>query len=119
MSDTNRSKLARGCAGLSLGQAAKLFNITAEELREIEDSEKLTDNLEPLGVIVLAATYGCSVEWITGVVKQHDYKSIDKIKGADKLSTHDRDVLAEFAAMLPMNTRTADMRLKMASKKHS
>lgn len=117
VNDINRSKIAREHAGLSVGQAAKLFNITTAELNEIEAEAQLSDILEPLSIGVLCAYYGVSVEWITGVVARRDYASIDKIKGADELSFHDRDVLAEFAAAMPRDNRTKELRFEICRKK--
>lgn len=117
----NRSAIARDRAGLSLGQAARLFNITVDELAEIEEADKLTDILEESGVVILAATFGVSVEWVTGVVPQYDYASVDKMiicgRGHDGVSPRDREVLAEFAASLPRETRTARQRLDDVRKK--
>lgn len=97
----NRSEIARTRAGLSIAQAAKLFNVTVEDMREIEDpNTTLSDSLEPLSIIMLCVYYGVRSEWITGQVPRYDYASVDKIKGSESLTQNDRDVVAEFAASM-------------------
>jgi hypothetical protein len=94
----NRSKLARQRAGLSVGQAAILLGIEREHLVVIEEMDV---QLADFDFTRMADTYGCRVEWIIGEVDQYDFAAVDAIDGADRLTPHDRKVIAEFVAMIP------------------
>lgn len=93
----NRLRRARERAGLSVGQAARLMGLDRDELLEIEEELPLPASVAERFVEI----YGTRVEWLTGEVALHDYARVDKIKGAGKLSFHDRDIVAEFAASIP------------------
>jgi hypothetical protein len=96
--NTNRSKLARERAGLTIGQAARLLNMPSGDLLGIEERDSDFDATDQMK---LAALYQVRIEWLTGDAELRDYASVDKIDGADKLSFHDRDIIAEFAASIP------------------
>jgi transcriptional regulator with XRE-family HTH domain len=98
----NRSKRAREQAGLSLAQAAKYLGMSQDAVAHIEDSDEAYDAADK---IKLADAYGVGIEWMDGSRAERDYASIDSMRGADSLSFHDRDVLAEFAASLPRRPR--------------
>lgn len=92
----NRARRARELAGLSVGQAAKLLGMTAPVLRMLEIPEcELKGDADKL-----AALYRVGAEWIRGEGPDRDYESIRNMRGHEKLSDHDRDVIAEFAAGL-------------------
>jgi hypothetical protein len=55
--------------------------------------------------------YGVNYPWLAGEVPLHDYASIDKMNGADKLVFKDRDDLAMFAASMPRDGRSYMERL--------
>lgn len=98
MKKANRSKLAREKAGLTVKQAAALLHIEPDYLIVVEEMDV---QLADFDFNKLAELYGCRVEWITGEVEQHDYASVDGISGSEKLTQHDRTVVAEFIAMMP------------------
>jgi transcriptional regulator with XRE-family HTH domain len=98
----NRSKRAREQAGLSLAQAAKWLGMSQDGVARIEGSDEA---YEAADRVKLAAVYGVDVEWMDGSRAERDYASIDSMRGADNLSFHDRDILAEFAASLPRRPR--------------
>jgi len=111
VSDTNRSERARMHAGLSVGQAAKFLKMDRDDLIRSEKAETLDDDLVPK----LCDVYYVWSEWIKGEVPQHDYESIDKmvvcsrnVDVGEPLTSHDRDILAEFAASMPHNTKTSE-----------
>lgn len=97
----NRAKRARERAGLSIVQAAKLTGIRADELLELEELTTLAD----ADAERLVEIYGVTIEWLTGKVAQLDFEALDKIKGSQVLSFHDRNVIAEFIAALPRRER--------------
>lgn len=114
----HRFKLARERAGLSLGQAAKLLGIERVELEHAEASTLNTwcgrigcpggtlhahdiDDKMFTTPEQLAEVYGVNVPWLIGAVPQHDYEAMKDARGYDKLTEHDRDVVAEFAASIP------------------
>lgn len=99
MSDKNRSKRARMVAGLSAGQAAKILGWNVSDIAAVEAADGLDGHTAEL----LADIYHVRPEWLCGEVPLRDYVSIENMKGADKLSSHDRDVLAEFAASMKRN----------------
>lgn len=94
----NRAKLGRERAGLSVEQAALLLGVPVGVLDAVEELEPAQANFD---FRRLADLYQCRIEWLTGEVPRCDFEAIDSIKGADKLTHHDRDVLAEFAASMP------------------
>jgi hypothetical protein len=124
----HRLTLARARAGLSIGQAAKLLG---RDRAELEYAEGSTLNLFcgrfgcPGGQLHahdpgdqawpsaerLAELYAVNVPWLTGDVPLRDYDAMKGVRGYDKLPDHDRDVVAEFAASLPRNSRTPSERL--------
>ncbi len=94
----NRCRLARERAGLNMGQAAKLLGITRDELARIEDpARQMVERAEDL-----AALYHVDVEWLTGHKPLRNYDAMRDVRGYDELSEHDRDMVAEFAASLPL-----------------
>ena len=94
----NRCKEAREQAGLSIGQAARMFNISVECLDLFEQPDVITPDHNR---IAMADRYGCSEEWLRGEGPDMDYATIKAMKGSEDLSFHDRDILAKFAASLP------------------
>lgn len=98
MPPTNRARLARERAGLSIGQAVKHLGIEHERLVCVEESDVAFAKED---VADMAKAYGVRVEWLTGEVERYDYANVAKMKGAEELSFHDRDVIAEFAASMP------------------
>lgn len=103
MTTKHRAKLARENAGLSVGQACKMLGLTREELTAIEESDQAFADV-PDDVGVMALVYGVNREWLAGEIPRHDYAAVDKIDGADRLTFHDRDVLAETLAAMPRAT---------------
>ncbi len=91
----NRCRLARERAGLSVGQAAKLLGMERDELLQIEDPATSNFPAEQL-----ADVYGVNVEWLEGRIPQYDYLTVDRIRGSEILTGHDRDTIAEFAASM-------------------
>lgn len=94
----HRFRLARKQAGLTLGQAALMLGTTTVHISAIENDQH---NPSPGELKNMADVYGVNVEWMMGTSEQHDYAKIDSIHGAEKLSPHDRDVIAQFAASMP------------------
>jgi transcriptional regulator with XRE-family HTH domain len=94
---TNRSQLARERAGLSIGQAARLLNMSTSDLGAIEERATIM----PDHANRLAEVYQVRVEWLAGEVELRDYSVVDGMRGADGISPHDRDVVAEFTASMP------------------
>lgn len=94
----NRCKRARERAGLSVDQAAKILGITTDGLLLIEEDDSCYAIADRANI---DSIYAVNVDWLGGDAELHDYASIEKIRGADRLTFHDRDVLAEFAASLP------------------
>ncbi len=98
----NRSRAARKQAGLSVGQAARWLGMSADAVTKIEEDDAayaVADHAK------MADVYGVDVEWLAGGGASRDYDTIDRMRGADTLSFHDRDVLAEFAASMPRRTK--------------
>lgn len=96
MNDKNRSRRARIVSGLSVKQAAHLLGVGHEYITQLEESEKIDVEMLPK----LVSLYSVRKEWLTGEVPQHDYSVVDAMRGASKLTPHDRDAVAEFAALL-------------------
>jgi hypothetical protein len=96
---TNRAKLAREHAGLSLGQAVKLLGIA--ELLIIEESDSAFADLAEPDRTRMAELYGVNLEWLTGEGERYDFKAMAGVRGWDEISDHDRYVVAEFAASMP------------------
>ncbi len=97
MTSKHRADRARERAGLSVGQAAKLLNMLPSDLQAIEErSTILPDHANRL-----AELYQVRVEWLTGEVELRDYTAVDGMRGAEGITPHDRDVVAEFAASMP------------------
>jgi transcriptional regulator with XRE-family HTH domain len=94
---TNRSQLARERAGLSIGQAASLLNMSTSDLSAIEERATIM----PEHANRLAEVYQVRVEWLAGEVELRDYSVVDGMNGAENISPHDRDAVAEFAASMP------------------
>lgn len=94
----HRSRLARERAGLSIGQAAKLLGVDRGVIRQIE-AAPIVDREDRAKQ--MAELYGVNVPWLLGEAPQHDYAWVDKTPGGDKLSSNDRDTIAEFAASMP------------------
>lgn len=98
MAKANRARLARERAGLTIGQAATLLGIEKQHLVIVEELDPAQADFD---FTKLAELYQCRIEWITGEVEQHDYARLDALPGADRLTPHDRKVIAEFIAMIP------------------
>jgi transcriptional regulator with XRE-family HTH domain len=99
----NRSRAARENAGLSVGQVARFLGMSAEAISQIEADDAayaVADRTR------LADVYGVNIEWLDGDREARDYASIDSMNGADQLTFHDRDILAEFAASMPRSAPT-------------
>lgn len=99
----HRFKLARERAGLSLGQAAKLLGIERHALEQIE-ARPIADREDQAEQ--LAELYMVNVPWLTGAAPLRDYEAMKSARGYDKLTEHDRDTVAEFAASLPRGRGT-------------
>ena len=98
----NRSRLARERAGLTIGRAAHYLGIPSGDLLAIEERDS---DFATADHTKMCEVYGIRLEWLTGEVPQYDYDAIKAIAGADELTFHDRDILAEFAASMPRITR--------------
>jgi transcriptional regulator with XRE-family HTH domain len=98
----NRSKIARERAGLSVGQAARHTGIDRDALILYEESDAA---FAMANQPALASVYGVNLPWLRGEVPERDYAHVDRIKGADKLTSHDRDIIAEFVAAMPRGKR--------------
>lgn len=95
----NRIAKARTNAGLSIGQAAKLVGV---ERSVIEEAEKANVNDLASGLTTrMAEVYLVDPDWMLGVKPQYDREAMKEAKGFENLSTHDRDIIQEFAASLP------------------
>jgi transcriptional regulator with XRE-family HTH domain len=94
----NRARLARDRAGLSVGQAAKLLGVDPDVLTRWEESDAAFFDAP---WVSMADVYGVNIEWLTGECDRYDYATVKSIPGADELTFHDRDVIAEFAASMP------------------
>lgn len=94
----NRAGIARKNAGLSIGQAAKLLGVSSDDLAKIEVFDSAFADADQQK---LADLYRVRIEWLTGEVPRRDYAAVDKLDNADKITAHDRDIVAEFAASLP------------------
>lgn len=120
----NRCRIARENAGLSVGQAVNLstdddiaLHVDRDTLVSIEQSDALfaASAIEQR----IAHRYGVNVEWLRGDVDRHDYARVDAMKGADRLTSHDRDTIAEFAAsMARTDAGTAAERIARVRAKH-
>lgn len=95
---TNRAQIARKNAGLSVNQAAKLLGVLPLELAQVEEFDS---HFADADHVKLAEIYGVNVEWLTGEAERYDYDRVSKMRGADRLKPHDRDIIAEFAASMP------------------
>lgn len=94
----NRYRKARERAGLTLGQASRILGIAITDLSGMElCSVEATE----AALTAMRDHYQVGRSWLVGEAPLRDYKTIDAMKGADKLSESDRDTLAEFAASLP------------------
>lgn len=101
MTIKNRATRARQQAGLSIGQAAKLLPLDREELVRIETDD---DAYAAAGHRVrqrMAEVYMVDPAWMNGETDLRDYDAIKDVRGADDITNHDRDILAEFAASMP------------------
>jgi transcriptional regulator with XRE-family HTH domain len=98
----HRARRARERAGLSVEQAGALLGLKQEHLLILEDLQAVFDNTDLNVRVRMADYYGVNYEWLTGEVPLYDFEAVDKIKGVADLSFHDRDILAEFAAALPL-----------------
>lgn len=94
----NRARLARKNAGLTLGQASRITGIDITVISRIE--LELDVPIDPAILVTMCDVYGVNSEWLAGDVPQHDYATVDKMRGADNLCDHDRDIVAEFAASM-------------------
>lgn len=96
---TNRAKLARERAGLSLGQAVKLLG--AANLLLIEESDSAFADTTEVERTKMCIVYGVNLEWLTGERERYDYAAMAGVKGWDEISEDDRNTVAEFAASMP------------------
>lgn len=94
----NRAKRAREHAGISIGQAARLLGMTTDELLMIEERDSSYANADQSR---LAEIYCVNLEWLSGTSERYDYETVKNMRGADSLTFHDRDIIAEFAASMP------------------
>jgi len=94
----NRSRRAREHAGLSIAQAATMLGLTKDELILIEERDSCFADANQAK---MADTYAVNIEWLSGDADLRDYESIKGMRGADNLTFHDRDIIAEFAASMP------------------
>lgn len=97
----SRAKLAREQSGLSLRQAAKMLDVDSHDLLKAEEYDAEFDGLEVDVVRLMCDVYGVNEPWLRGDVDRYDRKRVDEMAGADKLTFHDRDVIAEFVASMP------------------
>ena len=97
----SRAKIARKNAGLSIGQAARLLGMLDEDVRLTEEADVACERYAPR----LADVYGVNIPWLLGEVEHCDYDALKGIQGADGLTFHDRDVIAEFIASMPRKTK--------------
>ena len=102
-------------AGLSVGQAAKFLDIDRDALIRIERADEIDADTLPK----LLSLYSVRKEWLVGEVAQHDYSAVDRTKGAEKLTPHDRDAVAEFAAFMPRNKKSLVLRLEEIKKRNT
>lgn len=94
----NRSRRARVSAGLSLGQAARRLGVTHDQLAAVEEQDAVYAGADSSQ---LATLYGVNLDWLSGRSELCDYAALKKVRGADELPFHDRDILAELYASLP------------------
>lgn len=111
----NRTKLARERSGLSVGQACKLLELERDELLRIEEADTWYDAVHPSTIRAMIDIYSVKPEWMAGECEQHDYEKLKTIKGAETLSDHDRDIIAEFVAAMP--TRKSKTLAEIAAEK--
>lgn len=109
----NRSGQARKQSGLSLAQSARLLRMEIDELKRVEESDASYASTDR---VRMASVYGVDIEWMDGAREVRDYASIDRMRGAGRLSAHDRDALAEFAASLPRRQVSAPARYEMSQR---
>lgn len=115
MTTKHRAKLARRNAGLSVGQAAKLLDLTTAEVIKIDETDEAFADADHAR---LADVYAVNLPWLRGEVEQYDYERMNKVPGfADLESTSDKAILAEFAASIPCSDKSADDRLDAVRKK--
>lgn len=93
----NRAKIARERAGLSVGQAARLLWMLDEDVLLTEQSDVACSRYASR----LADYYGVNIPWLLGEVDRCDYEALKGVRGAEGLTFHDRDVIAECLAALP------------------
>lgn len=113
---TNRSKLARERAGLSVGQACKMLDVNREYLISVEETDPVFETADEALLSKMADFYGVNREWLAGTSPLRDYERFDAIPGADKVSFHDRDVVAEFMASMPRGTAKTLEQIKAEKK---
>lgn len=93
-----RYKRARELAGLSLAQAGKLLNFGEHESLEFLEAcadRRVHEDRE----LQMAKVYGCAVEWLRGDEIPVPEALLRQLREA-AVSSHDRDVVIEFAQML-------------------
>lgn len=76
-----------------------MLGLTVEDLTRIETSD---DAYAVADRQRLANVYGVNIEWLDDDRELRDYSAVDGIAGADRLTSHDRDIIAEFAAAMRM-----------------
>jgi transcriptional regulator with XRE-family HTH domain len=98
----HRAKLARERAGLSIGQACAKLDIEREVLIWLEGMDSAFADPDNRDVReAMADVYGVNPEWLAGDRELRDYAHVDGIRGAELLTSHDRDIIAEFVAAMP------------------
>jgi transcriptional regulator with XRE-family HTH domain len=95
----NRCGRARQNAGLTINQAVKLLGMGRDWLIAIEAGP--ADAVGEHDATRLAELYRVRIEWMLGRVPLREPAMVACIKGAAKLSEHDREIIEEFAASLP------------------
>jgi transcriptional regulator with XRE-family HTH domain len=98
MTTLNRSRRARESAGLSVGQAARLLGVSADQVRLVEENDSAYTDFDPPR---LADLYGVNLDWLSGRSELRDYEPLRNLQGVDELSFCDHDMLAELYASLP------------------
>ncbi len=94
----NRCRRARESAGLSVGQAARLLGVPADDVRRVEESDEAYAGANQAW---LADVYGVNLDWLSGRSELRDYGPLKQMAGADDLWFRDREMIAELFASLP------------------
>lgn len=98
----NRCRIARERAGLNISQAARLLGVERVVIEQFESAD--VDDIHEEGITFagrMAELYRVRLEWMLGEVGRYDYDRVNGIRGAEKLTPRDRDIVAEFVASMP------------------